>query len=163
MYILAIFILSTIVSHTTHANENSPQEKKTIARVIHVGNMTETTYKVFLKDGNHKYHEPVVLAPGCTQYMFCRTNTISLISFQPCKPTGKMFQIDKPISEMMRVDCYDQDALEQNFHFYLLPNNTIKSFPASSPQDLEILEQVKNHTFTPPSRPFTPLPFGKNS
>ena len=127
-----------------------------------MGNITENTYKVFIKDEHHKYHEPITLYPGCTQFMFCRTEKISMISFQPCKPAGKMFQIHKPLSEMNRADCYDESALESNFHFYLLPDHSIKSFPAASQQDLEIVEQVKNHTFVAPSRPFT-TPFAKKS
>ena len=137
------------------AQTDAQASKKPIARVVHVGNMTTNTYKVFIKDGDHKYHEPVLLSPGSTQYMFCRTESIALISFQPSQPIGHQFQIHKPISEMMRVDCNDKNSLANNFHFYLFPDNTIKSFPAASPQDLEIIAQVKNHTFVPPSKPFT--------
>ena len=94
--------------------------------------------------------------------MFCRTTDISLISFQPCQSIGKSFRIEKPISEMIRVDCYDQNSLENNFHFYIFPDHSIRSFPAASPQDLEIIKEVENHTFVAPSRPFT-TPFTKNS
>lgn len=155
MYKIVISILVSMIPCLLSAKETSHTIKKPIERVIHVGNMTQNAYKVSIKDGNHKYHEAVILNPGCTQYMFCRTPDISLISFQPCKPTGHQFQIDKPLSEIMRVDCIDTRALTNNFHFYLFPNHEIRSFPASSEQDLEIIKEVQNHTFTPPSRPFT--------
>jgi len=160
MYTIAILILSTLLPYSLYADKTTQPDPNPIQRVVRVANTTDKTYKVFIKDGNSKYHEPIVLYPGGSQYMFCRTKDISSISFQPAPAAGKAFQIDKPLSEMMRVDCYDRNSLKDNFHFYLMPNNTIKSFPASSPQDLEIIEQVKNHTFFPPSRPFT-TPFTK--
>ncbi len=155
MYKIAISILSTIIPCIIFADATIQKLKKPIERVVQVGNITPNTYLVYIKDAHGNYHEPALLPPGCTQYMFCRTKKISLISFQPHKPVGKQFQIDRPISEMTRVDCYDEQTLADHFHFYLLPNYTISSFEAASQKDLEIINQVRTHTFIAPSGAFT--------
>lgn len=162
MYKIAISILSTMIPCMIFANTNDHNAKRPIERVVHIGNMTQNTYQISIKDAHGKLHEPAILPPGCTQYMYSRTEKISSISFQPCKPIGKQFQIHKPISEMLRIDCNDHTSLAHNFHFYLFPDNTIRGFPAASPKDLEIIQQVNDHTFVVPSEAFT-SPFEKKS
>ena|GEM_PF-4540235 len=138
--LIQFLMILTLIPHVLVSNH-----KDNTHRVIHVGNVTENTYKVTVFDAHSKSHETALLPPGATQYMFCRTERISQLSFEPQHPIGQTFAVYKPLSEMYIVKFTDHGALRDNFHFYLFPDHTVKSFPAVSTKDKEIIAQAKKH------------------